>query len=186
MIGILPKTLAVDDVAYPIRSDYRVALLIFEAYDSPDLDIIEKNEICLDSLYLDYKSIPDQKKAFEQAIWFLDGGDIEKKQVSDIKVMDWEQDEKIIFPAVNKVAGCEVRALDYMHWWTFLGFFGEIGEGLMSTVMHIRRKKAKGKKLDKYEQEIYRENKDLIVLKKKYTDDEQAEKERLKKELGFK
>ena len=59
-----------------------------------------------------------------------------------------------------------------MHWWTFLGSFGEIGEGLFSTVIHIRQKKARGKSLDKWEKEFYSRNKEIIKL---VTPEEQAE-----------
>lgn len=62
-----------------------------------------------------------------------------------------------------------------MHWWTFLGLFNEIGEGLFSQVVNIRIKKAKGKKLEKHELEFYREHKDLIDIKCKLTPAEQAE-----------
>jgi len=71
-----------------------------------------------------------------------------------------------------------------MHWWTFLGYFNEIGECLLSTVINIRQKKNKGKKLEKYEQEFYRANKSLIDIKTRYTPEEQAEKERLLKLLN--
>ena len=98
--------------------------------------------------------------------------------------MDWEQDESIIFSAINKVAGCETREKEYIHWWTFLGYFSEIGEGLFSTVINIRQKKNKGKKLEKYEQEFYRSNKQLIDLKEKYTAEEQAEIDRLNELLN--
>ena len=70
-----------------------------------------------------------------------------KTEPEKIKTIDWKHDEMIIFPAVNKCAGFEVRSCPYMHWWTFLGIFGEIGEGLFSTVMNIRQKNAKGKNL---------------------------------------
>lgn len=62
----------------------------------------------------------------------------------------------------------------YIHWWTFLGYFNEIGEGLFSTVINIRQKKNKGKKFEKYEQDFYQNNKDLIDLKKKYAKEEQG------------
>ncbi|MGF7145294.1 hypothetical protein HNQ56_003735 [Anaerotaenia torta] len=121
------------------------------------------------------------------AVWFLEGGeeqDDSSKHQQIKKVMDWEQDEKIIFSAVNKVAGFETRAIDYMHWWTFLGYFNEIGEGLLSTVINIRAKKNKGKKLEKYEQEFYRNNKALIDLKVKLSEEEQAEIDYWNKILG--
>lgn len=62
-------------------------------------------------------------------------------------------------------SGYEVRGAAYLHWWTFIGYFNEIGDGLYSTVMHIRCKRASGKKLDKGEQEFYKNNKDLIDVK---------------------
>ena len=86
-----------------------------------------------------------------------------------------------MFPAINKVAGYEVRAAEYVHWWTFLGFFNEVGEGLWQQVMNIRVKKSKHKKLEKWEQEYYKEHKEIIDLKKKYSPDEQAALDKLNK-----
>jgi hypothetical protein len=188
MIGELPTSLNVNGVERAIRSDYRVALLIFHAFNNPELSDWEKAIIMLDCLYENAKEIPsdDIEEAINKAVWFLDGGvtDRETKYRSTKKVLDWEQDEQMIFSAVNKVAGKEVRALEYLHWWTFLGYFNEIGEGLLTTVINIRHKKNKGKKLEKYEQEFYRENKHLIDIKEKLSAEEQAEKERLLKLLN--
>ena len=177
MIGQLPKLLNVGGVEYSIRTDYRTVLLIFEAYGDPELTLQEKTVVMLQCLYDDFGSIPetDYEEAIDRAVWFMDGG----KDLDDIKdtkkVIDWAQDEQLIFPAVNKVAGYETRSVEYLHWWTFLGFFNEIGEGLFSTVISIRQKKNKGKKLEKYEQDFYRENKKLIDLAVRYTKEEQEE-----------
>ena len=89
--------------------------------------------------------------------------------------MDWEQDEAIVFPAINRVAGCETRSVPYIHWWTFAGYFMEIQEGTFSTVLGIRQKKSQGKRLDKWEMEFYRNNKKVCDLKKRYTEEEQEE-----------
>ena len=46
-----------------------------------------------------------------------------------------------------------------MHWWTFLGYFESVdNESLWSFILSIRQKRAKGKKLEKYEQEFYSKN----------------------------
>ena len=90
-------------------------------------------------------------------------------------MLDWEQDGHIIFPALNKVAGAETRTVDYMHWWTFLGLFNELGDGLFTQVMSIRTKKAKHKKLDKTERDFYSEHKELIDLKPKLTAEDKEE-----------
>ena len=92
-----------------------------------------------------------------------------------VKTIDWEQDEGLIFPEINRAAGGEVRALDYLHWWTFLGYFSSMGECLYSQVLNIRQKRAKGKKLEKWEQEFFRSHKELIVIREKLTAEEQAE-----------
>lgn len=188
MIGHLPTKLNVNGTDRAIRTDFRTALLIMQAYNDPELiedDIAhEKIEAMLECLYEDLNDIvqEDITSAVEQAIWFLDGGSIqssESKYKKSKKVMDWEQDEQIIFSAVNKVAGKETRAVDYMHWWTFLGYFNEIGEGLFTTVINIRQKKNKRKKLEKHEEEFYKENRHLVDIKVRYTPEEQAEIDRL-------
>ena len=185
MIGQLPTKLNINGVDRAIRSDFRVALLIFQACEDVELDEYEKVRVMIECLFEDEIPIDDYQEANEKAVWFLDGGDLpENKHKSNKKVMDWEQDEQIIFSAVNKVAGKETRAVEYMHWWTFLGFFNEIGEGLLSTVINIRQKKNKHKRLEKYEQEFYCENKSLIDIKAKLTAEEQAEKEYFEKLLG--
>jgi hypothetical protein len=97
--------------------------------------------------------------------------------------MDWEQDEKILFAAVNKTAGFETRAVEYLHWWTFMGYFMEISDGIFSQVLGLRNKKAKGKKFEKWESEFWSANKSLCVLKEKLTAEEQAKKDKLNKML---
>lgn len=178
MIGRLPNTLTVNNIERAIRSDYRVALAIFIAFDDVDLTENERFEVMLKNLYVNAEEIPyeDLQEALKQGIWFLDGGGtLTDKKPSKHKIIDWEQDEPIIFSAINKVAGKEVRELPYMHWWTFLGLFQETGEGVLQSVLNIRQKKSKGKKLEKYESEYYREHKELVDIKKKHTEEEQEE-----------
>ena len=143
MIEMLPKSLEIGGKQYSIRSDFRVALLIFEAFNDADLSDSEKVEVCLKCLYKEIP--PDSETAYRQAIWFLDGGNIPKSRQNHKKVFDRKQDESLIFPAVNKSAGFETRSAEYIHWWTFLGYFSEIGEGLFSQVVNIRTKKSRGK-----------------------------------------
>lgn len=100
------------------------------------------------------------------------------------KLFDWHQDSQIIVGEVNKVAGTEIREIPYLHWWTFLSYFYGIGEGQLSTIISIRDKLRRGKKLEKWEQDYYRENKSKVDFEKHYSAEELAEQERLKKLLG--
>lgn len=65
----------------------------------------------------------------------------------------------------NKVMGYEVRALPFCHWWIFIAWFHAIEEGELSTVAFIRDKLCQGEKLEKWEQEFYRDHKQQVDLK---------------------
>lgn len=187
MIGELPQTLLVSGKEYPINTDFRVALIIFEAFEDPELTQAEMTAAMIGCLFEKPESVPfeDYEEACLQAAWFLDGGkDYESEKSSEARVLSWEQDEQMIFAAVNKAAGYELRTCDYIHWWTFLGYFSEIGECLLNTVVSIRKKKNQQKSLDKFEQEFYKKNKNLIDIKKKYSAAEQAERDMINALLG--
>ena len=91
------------------------------------------------------------------------------------KQMDWEQDFPMIIAPINRVAGRDVRALPYMHWWTFIGYYMEIGDCTFSTILDIRRKLRKHKKLEKWEREYYDENRELIDFKSAHLTDNEDE-----------
>ena len=94
---------------------------------------------------------------------------------------DWEQLPDA--PAIDKILGYSCRRCPYLHWWEFIGAFHGIGRGLFSEVVNIRAKRAKGKRLEKHEQEFARENEELIRLSSARSAEEQAEKDRLLAEL---
>lgn len=165
MLGQLPKALDVNGMSRVIRPSYTNILRIISAYGDNTLRDNEKSLICLKRMYLDFSSIPqtDYGAAYEAASTF-----IECKIRSDRpspKLIDWEKDEQMIFSAVNKVAGREVRELPDMHWWTFLGYFQSIDpESLWGYVLTIRQKRARHRKLEKHEQEFYNANRAMCEL----------------------
>ena len=79
----------------------------------------------LDCLYEKFSIMnpKDYEEAIVQANWFLEGGKDYTDKPNYKKILDWEQDEQMIFAAVNKVANCELRSKKYVHWWTFLRIF---------------------------------------------------------------
>lgn len=183
MIGVLPKSLTVCGERFEINSDFRVALNLFSHLHDYEFSDMEKAYLTVKTIYVD--EIPDEKfiEALKQAYWFLNGGDMPKSEPLPVPLIDWEHDESIIFPAVNKAAGKEVREVPYLHWWSFLGYMGEVGEGLYSTVINIRSKMARGKKLEKYEREFVNRNKELVVLRTKEEQEAREETEAFLKTL---
>lgn len=168
-----PTSLNIGGVEYEIRTDYRAVLDLLTALNDPELTDEDENltaymqsQVILQIMFPDCDSIPPEhiQEALDKIVEFIDMGisDDRKKP----KTMDWEQDAPILVPAINKVLNCEIRAQKYIHWWTFLGAYMEIGESLFSNVIHIRQKKASGKKLEKWEEAFYKENKSLIDFKK--------------------
>lgn len=188
MIGELPRAVSVNGTEYAVRTDFRDILKTIAAFSDPELEDNEKVYICLFIFYEDFESIPrnDYEMAFKAAIAFIDhSADEDPEDAKKVPhVMDWEQDEAIMFPAINKVAGFETRAAEYVHWWTFMGYYMEISEGVFSNVLSIRLKKAKGKKLEKWEREFWNSNKSICTLREKLSEEEQAERDRINALLG--
>lgn len=163
----LPTSLDIEGVGYKIRSDFRDILFILETLSDPEYEEDEKATITMVAFYPDYESIPPElwPEALKKTFEFIDGGGNIENGKHQPQLMSWSQDAALIIPAVNRVMGKEIRAEEYLHWWTFLAAYMEIGECQFSSILNIRSKKAKHKKLEKYEQEFYQENKALIDLK---------------------
>ena len=191
----LPASLNVGGVDYKIRTDYRAILDILAAVNDPGIfeeDMSEEEKkmeqvlTMLQILYIDFEDMPrkDWKEAAEKANDFIDCG-LKDEGKSKPRLMDWEQDAPLIIPAVNKVSNQDIRAVKYMHWWTFFGYYMEIGECMLATVINIRSKKKKGKKLEKWEKEFYQQNKKIVDIKVKGNERSEEEKEALRELLGL-
>lgn len=180
----LPTSLNIKGVEYAIRTDFRAILDILIACNDSDLDTQGKGIVMLKILFVDWDKLPLQhiEEACRKACDFIDCGQKDDGKLHP-KMIDWEQDAAIIIPAVNNVAHTEVRAVPYLHWWTFLGYFMEIRESMLSSVIHIRQKKSKHKKLEKWEQEFYNENRDIVDFKSSDSKEIRKEKDNLLKWL---
>lgn len=94
---------------------------------------------------------------------------------TETPLIDWDKDSTMICSAINKVAGTEIRALEYLHWWTFVGYYMAIGQSVMATVVGIRDKITRHKKLEKWEQEFKKQNPNYFVWKNSSVRDREAE-----------
>ena len=170
---------------YAVRTDYRCALDIFALLSDPELNQREKAVGAMEIFYFSpgYGDIPprDWQEALEKCFWFLSGGERRGEQKGP-PLMDWEQDFPLICAPVNRVCGQDIRGIPYdpetntggLHWWTFLSYYMEIGDCLFAQVVRIRDMKAHGKRLDKQDREFYRRNRELIDIKTRYTENDDA------------
>ena len=169
----LPKSLNVGGIEYGIRSDFRAVLDVIEIINDTDLEEQERYFLTLLFFYAEFDEIhaEDYQEALEKCYWFINGGKIDKQTGKNPpRLMDWEQDFPFIIAPVNRVIGHEIRADAYLHWWTFLSAYMEIGECTFAQIVHIRSEKMRGKKLSKFDEEWYRKNRELVDLPVKYSD----------------
>ena len=166
----LPTRLEVGGAEYDIRSDYREILDICAALSDPELDGRERSVVALTIFYPDLSVMPPEhyQEALERCLCFLRGGADEPPGHSP-RLLDWEQDFSHIVAPINRVLGREVRAVKYMHWWTFLAAFYEIGDCTLAQIVRVRDRLARGKPLDRQDREWYRNNRHLVDFKRRYT-----------------
>jgi hypothetical protein len=189
MIYDLPTSLDVCGLSYEIRSDYRAVLDVCAALSDADLSDQDKGLVTLDIFYPAFSGYTVESDGTEEAIlmppehyeeaikrcfWFVSCGD-ENQNRKAPKLMDWEKDFKYIVAPVNRVVGQEVRAAQYMHWWTFIGAYYEIGgDCTFAQIVRIRDLLNRGKKLDKQDREWYVKNRGLVDMKSSYSEKEKA------------
>lgn len=181
MMYDLPKSLQVCGTEYEINSDYRAILDIIIVLNDAELTDSQRIFFALGFFYPDFEKIPREhhQEALRWCFWFINGGqDEEQEQKRSVKLMDWEQDFRYIASPVNRVLGFEMRAVEYLHWWTFLAAYMEIGECTFAQIVHIRDAQSRGKPLDKADREWYNRNRNIVDLKVTYTS---AEEDLLKK-----
>ena len=180
----IPTTITVGSTEYRIRNkgDYRMVLDCFSALQDASLNSNERLFCSLIIFYEDINCIADINKfedleeaATKMFDFFNCGRSQSVGNKMNHKLIDWEQDSQIICSAINKVANKEVRAEPYIHWWTFMGYYSAVGESLLSTIVSIRDKIVRGKKLEKHERIFRQENPEYFVWNTNSIDEEAEE-----------
>lgn len=182
----LPKSVNIGeyDLKISCECDYRMVLDCLCALDDDELEYENKVECALIIFYEEINTPEDiyslSEKEIEIAIKemfrIINCGEEEKgtEEENKPRLMDWKHDFKYIAPSVSRILGYDIRTQDkFTHYWSFIGAYQEIGECVWSTIISIRKKKAYGKKLEKWEEEFYRENKKDIDLPKKISTEEE-------------
>lgn len=181
----LPLAVDIGGKEYKIRDkcDYRMVLDCIAALNDNDLEIQNAVECALIIFYEAFNSVEDiyaltEKEAeiaIKEMFKIINYGDEEEtNQPQKPKLMDWEKDFKLIASSTSHILGYDIRTPnEYTHWWSFLGAYMEIGESTFSTVVSIRSKRMKGKKLEKHEEDFYRENRKMIDLPQTLTKEEE-------------
>lgn len=180
----LPEQAELDGMRYRIHADFRDVLDILSRLENPDEPEFLRWAQALALFYEEPVPPQSRETAMRWLADFVAGEQAQENTRPAPQLLDWQRDARMIIADVNKVAGCDIRTLPFVHWWSFLAWFGAIGEGQLSMVVSIRDKLRRGKKLEKWEQEYYRENRARIDLPRRYSAEEQQERDRLNQLLG--
>lgn len=173
----LPKSVTIGGVECKFKSDFRDVLYLFEILQDPDLLPNEAVMIACENFYETDEYLQDVHTAIKEMFNFISCCDNESNGSGDgskERLYDWDKDFNIIIAPINRILGYDVRGVEYLHWWTFMSAFMEIGECTFSTYVGIRKKLNRGIKLEKYEEKIYKEHCSDITLPKKYDRTTQA------------
>ena len=176
MMWDLPIAVEINGKSHPIRNkcDYRVVLDVICALNDNELTEEEKVKCALFIFYEDISKIDDFETAIKEMFRIINGGEVEEQaQDNKPKLMDWEHDFPVLVAPINRVLNCEIRSVDYLHWFSVLSAYMEIGECTFSTIVSIRSKRAKGSKLDKWEIDYIREHRKMVELPQKLTAEEE-------------
>lgn len=179
----LPICIEAGEQSYAIRNkgDFRIVLGCFNALNDTELPKEDRLIAALIIFYEDFEepedvlNCEDLESLVKQMYNFFNCGqpDGVGNKVRH-NLVDWEKDEQIICSAVNNVAKKEIRLEEYVHWWTFMGYYLAIGESPMSTIISIRNKIVEGKKLEKYEEEFRRDNPQYFNWKSQTVEEKEA------------
>lgn len=177
MMWNLPIAVEIDGKEYAIRNkcDYRVVLDAICALNDEELEMEHRIECALFIFYEDLTGLKDIQTAITEMMKIINlGEETTEEEQQKPQLMDWEHDFPQLAPPISRVLGYSVRdANRYTHWWDFIGAYMEIGECTFANIISIRNKRMKGKKLEDWEREFYRENKKMVDLPHKLTDEEQ-------------
>jgi hypothetical protein len=176
MMWDLPIAVEINGKKHNIRNkcDYRVVLDVICALNDNDLTDKEKAECALFIFYEDFADIDDFQTAIKEMFRIINGGEEQdESQEQKPSLMDWQHDFPVLVAPINRVLNRETRSVDYLHWYSLLSAYMEIGECTFSTIVSIRSKRAKGKKLEKWEEEYLREHRKMVELPRKLTVEEE-------------
>ncbi len=173
----LPEVAEFGGRKYGLNTDFRNILKIFSQLERQELPDIIRWRIAGLLFYSPELQEEDYEAGLLYLAEFLQPG--ETSASKSRKMLDWQADASAIIAGVNAASGQEIRLLPKVHWWTFLSWFHAMPPGELSTRVSIREKLQKGKKLEPWEQEYYRQNKQAVDLKPAYTQQENEEIKRL-------
>lgn len=145
MFNVLLDRLPTEYKGYPINSDFRIGIQIFQALSDSSLSDMEKVYKSCELLFdVDgTEQFPDMETMKDGIHWFLAEWYTDKPvngSKKERKDMDYDVDQWRIFSAFLTQFGVNLNTAD-MHFWVFMGLLSTLEECAFTRVVDIRAKK---------------------------------------------
>ncbi|NBH15357.1 hypothetical protein D3Z36_14510 [Lachnospiraceae bacterium] len=182
MFNVMLDKLPTEYKGYPINSDFRIGIQIFQALSDNGLTDMEKMSMACELMF-DVEGVteklPDMETIQEGIQWFLSGWYTDnpvKGGKEESKDMDYDVDQWRIFSAFLTQFGINLNESD-MHFWVFMGLLSTLEECAFTRIVDIRTKKVdpKMKPSDKAELRKVKERYALEQVEEQLTPQEQEE-----------
>lgn len=130
---------------YPINSDFRIGIQMFQIMNDSELSEMEQMYKACELLFDvdDADQFPDMKTMQDGIQWFLSGWYTDNPvndEKNDHKDMDYDVDQWRIFSAFLTQFGINLNTVD-MHFWVFMGLLSTLEECAFTRIVDIRTKK---------------------------------------------
>lgn len=160
MFNVMLDKLPTEYKGYPINSDFRIGIQIFQLLNDNDFSESEKFYKAYDLLFLDEKwktgesipfkdsngvdiQLPDIQTAQEGIQWFLSSWYMDnpvKGKEEQKKDMDYDVDQWRIFSAFLTQFRINLNEVE-MHFWVFMGLLSTLEDCAFTRIVDIRTKK---------------------------------------------
>lgn len=165
MFNVMLDRLPTEYKGYPINSDFRIGVQMFQALNDSELSDMEQVYKACELLFdVDgAEGFPSMETMQEGIQWFLSGWYTDnpiKSSREEKKDMDYDIDQWRIFSAFLTQFGVNLNEV-YMHFWVFMGLLSTLEECAFTRIVDIRTKKIDPKMCPSDKEE-------LIKVKERY------------------
>ena len=193
-----PKYVEINGKKYKINTDFRVAIECNRIAEDETIGDFERVLAIIYTLFGEegINDTANYEKLLEMAIKYLLCGE-EYHDTNKKPDMDFIQDENVIASSFKYDYKYNPYAMDYLHWYEFHNDLMNLSDSelggccALSRLRNFRNLDPKEIENDKKRQEVIEEQKRVAIKKpnqikkKQYTEEEIANMEKFKKELGL-
>lgn len=180
LVDLLPFTVNVGGIEYPINTDFRTSILFEQAVCNPDIKEEDLYKILLDYYYKGIKITNDNVIGLiGEALRFYQGktgtennndnevNENSEKEVENEKIYDFDYDAPYIYSAFMQQYGIDLQDIKYLHWWKFKSMFTSLKEDCkFCKILEYRSIDLKEIE-DEKQRNFYRKMKDIYKLRTK-------------------